>query len=61
MVADRLSAIGPIPDILKRTAYVAAYDRRLRHPSWASRPHLSNATFQVANMRAVPNDRPLST
>jgi len=27
---------GPIPDILKRTAYVAAYDRRLRHPSWAS-------------------------
>jgi len=26
--------IGPISDVLVRKAYVAAYDRRLRHPAW---------------------------
>jgi endonuclease G, mitochondrial len=26
--------IGPISDMLVRKAYVAAYDRRLRHPAW---------------------------
>lgn len=25
-----------MPDVLKRTAYTAAYDRRLRHPAWVS-------------------------
>ena len=25
---------GPISDLLVRKAYVAAYDRRLRHPAW---------------------------
>lgn len=25
---------GPISDLLVRRAYVAAYDRRLRHPAW---------------------------
>ena len=25
---------GPISDMLVRKAYVAAYDRRLRHPAW---------------------------
>lgn len=25
---------GPIPDVIKRAAYTAAYDRRMRHPSW---------------------------
>jgi len=29
---------GPIADPLLRKAYVAAYDRRLRHPAWASPP-----------------------
>ncbi len=29
-----LCYLGPIPDILRRTAYVAAYDRRLKHPAW---------------------------
>jgi len=27
---------GPIPDQLVRQAYVAAYDRRMRHPAWVS-------------------------
>ena len=26
--------IGPISDLIHRQAYVAAYDRRLRHPAW---------------------------
>jgi endonuclease G len=25
---------GPVPDVIKREAYTAAYDRRMRHPSW---------------------------
>lgn len=42
---------GPTPDILKRTAYVAAYDRRLRHPSWASTPiHSTSPSLQL-----IPN------
>ena len=31
---------GPISDLLVRKAYVAAYDRRLRHPAWVC-PHLT--------------------
>ncbi|KAG1765739.1 hypothetical protein EV702DRAFT_1212246 [Suillus placidus] len=27
---------GPVPDLFVRKAYTAAYDRRLRHPAWAS-------------------------
>lgn len=27
-------SLGPISDVLVRKAYVAGYDRRLRHPSW---------------------------
>lgn len=26
--------LGPVSDQLVRTAYVAGYDRRLRHPAW---------------------------
>jgi hypothetical protein len=35
---NRISKIylGPISDTLVRKAYVAAYDRRLRHPAWVS-------------------------
>lgn len=29
---------GPTPDIIKRIAYTAAYDRRLRHPAWVRPP-----------------------
>lgn len=38
-VTDRWLATrcaGPTPDILHRTSYVAAYDRRMRHPAWVS-------------------------
>lgn len=31
-----LSRLGPIADLLARKAYVAGYDRRLRHPAWVS-------------------------
>lgn len=35
---------GPIADPLVRKAYVAAYDRRLRHPAWTAE-HLSLASL----------------
>jgi endonuclease G len=31
---NRLPHSGPIADILVRKGYIAAYDRRLRHPAW---------------------------
>ena len=27
---------GPVADILEHTAYISAYDRRLRHPAWTA-------------------------
>ncbi|TFK25030.1 mitochondrial nuclease [Coprinopsis marcescibilis] len=33
---------GPISDLLVRRAYVAAYDRRLRHPAWTAE-HVTKA------------------
>ncbi|KAL1947561.1 hypothetical protein VTO73DRAFT_13285 [Trametes versicolor] len=35
---------GPIADILVRRAYVAGYDRRLRHPAWTAE-HLTLASL----------------
>ncbi|KIJ60599.1 hypothetical protein HYDPIDRAFT_98257 [Hydnomerulius pinastri MD-312] len=35
---------GPIPDLLVRKAYTAAYDRRLRHPAWTAE-HLTLASL----------------
>ncbi|EIW67252.1 hypothetical protein TREMEDRAFT_69745 [Tremella mesenterica DSM 1558] len=35
---------GPTPDIIQRTAYTAAYDRRLRHPAWTAE-HLTAASL----------------
>ncbi|KDR81381.1 hypothetical protein GALMADRAFT_134826 [Galerina marginata CBS 339.88] len=34
---------GPISDVLVREAYIAGYDRRLRHPSWTAE-HLTRAS-----------------
>ncbi|RDB21043.1 Nuclease 1, mitochondrial [Hypsizygus marmoreus] len=36
---------GPIADPLVRKAYVAAYDRRLRHPAWTAE-HLTQASLK---------------
>ncbi|KAJ7074348.1 hypothetical protein C8F01DRAFT_1100215 [Mycena amicta] len=36
---------GPVADALVRKAYVAAYDRRLRHPSWTAE-HLTAASLR---------------
>ncbi|KAJ7470378.1 hypothetical protein FB451DRAFT_1339922 [Mycena latifolia] len=36
---------GPIADALVRKAYVAAYDRRLRHPAWTAE-HLTAASLR---------------
>lgn len=35
-IATTYQNIGPTPDIIKRVAYTAAYDRRLRHPAWTA-------------------------
>ncbi|PPQ78182.1 hypothetical protein CVT25_015515 [Psilocybe cyanescens] len=35
---------GPVSDILIRKAYVAGYDRRLRHPAWTAE-HLTRASL----------------
>ncbi|QRV90099.1 DNA/RNA non-specific nuclease [Ceratobasidium sp. AG-Ba] len=35
---------GPISDMIVRKAYVAGYDRRLRHPAWTAQ-HLTRASF----------------
>ncbi|KAL0947314.1 hypothetical protein HGRIS_013433 [Hohenbuehelia grisea] len=44
---------GPIVDPLIRKAYVAAYDRRLRHPAWTAE-HLTLAS--LGRSRLVPPD-----
>lgn len=38
---------GPVSDLLVRRAYIAAYDRRLRHPAWV-RPWFSTSRDPVA-------------
>ncbi|KAH7927740.1 hypothetical protein BV22DRAFT_1103540 [Leucogyrophana mollusca] len=43
---------GPVSDLLVRRAYTAAYDRRLRHPSWTAE-HLSLSTLGRSG-REVP-------
>lgn len=40
----RADNVGPIVDLLKNTAYISAYDRRLRHPAWTAE-HLTAASF----------------
>jgi endonuclease G len=37
--------LGPISDVLIRKAYVAGYDRRLRHPSW-----VCNSLYPIRKM-----------
>ncbi|KAI0818803.1 hypothetical protein BC629DRAFT_1588131 [Irpex lacteus] len=55
---------GPISDMLVRKAYVAAYDRRLRHPAWTAE-HLTLASLGKSKLepRAVEEggDRSRST
>ena len=43
-VTELLFCLGPISDLLIRKAYVAAYDRRLRHPAWTAE-HLNKASL----------------
>ncbi|WWC90696.1 uncharacterized protein L201_005633 [Kwoniella dendrophila CBS 6074] len=53
---------GPTPDILKRTAYTAAYDRRLKHPAWTAE-HLTSTSLArtpppaAAGTQTVPLDQ----
>ncbi|KAH9004973.1 hypothetical protein EDB86DRAFT_3061856 [Lactarius hatsudake] len=46
---------GPIPDQLVRQAYVAAYDRRLRHPAWTAE-HLTLASLGKSPVEPAPGD-----
>ncbi|KAG6910923.1 hypothetical protein DXG01_006606 [Tephrocybe rancida] len=50
---------GPIADPLLRKAYVAAYDRRLRHPAWTAE-HLTQASLR-SGKQAEGGDRSKST
>ncbi|CEL55784.1 hypothetical protein RSOLAG1IB_01796 [Rhizoctonia solani AG-1 IB] len=39
---------GPVSDLITRKAYVAGYDRRLRHPAWTAE-HLTLASLSKSN------------
>ncbi|KAG6878785.1 hypothetical protein C0993_008084 [Termitomyces sp. T159_Od127] len=47
---------GPISDTLVRQAYVAAYDRRLRHPAWTAE-HLTQASLKPSKGSNEGGDR----
>ncbi|WRT68415.1 uncharacterized protein IL334_005391 [Kwoniella shivajii] len=49
---------GPTPDILKRTAYTAAYDRRLKHPAWTAE-HLTATSLARSPPPSAPNTQPV--
>ncbi|ORY35593.1 nuclease [Naematelia encephala] len=49
---------GPIADVVKRTAYTAAYDRRLRHPAWTAE-HLTAASLARTPSPSSPNTQPV--
>ncbi|KAG8738591.1 nuclease [Ceratobasidium sp. 414] len=40
----RYGSPGPISDLITRKAYVAGYDRRMRHPAWTAE-HLTRASL----------------
>ncbi|KAM5531806.1 hypothetical protein V8D89_014505 [Ganoderma adspersum] len=44
---------GPVSDLLVRRAYIAAYDRRLRHPAWTAE-HLTLASLGKSPLQAKP-------
>ncbi|KAG2348578.1 hypothetical protein BDR05DRAFT_957210 [Suillus weaverae] len=46
---------GPVPDLLVRKAYTAAYDRRLRHPAWTAE-HLTLASLGKSNQQRPSGD-----
>ncbi|KAH6918820.1 mitochondrial nuclease [Coprinopsis sp. MPI-PUGE-AT-0042] len=47
---------GPVADLLVRRAYVASYDRRLRHPSWTAE-HLTKSSLLPGSSGSGPVDR----
>ncbi|ORX38537.1 hypothetical protein BD324DRAFT_577661 [Kockovaella imperatae] len=49
---------GPVPDIIKRTAYTAAYDRKLRHPAWTAE-HLTAASLARTPPKNAPGAKPV--
>ncbi|KAN0075472.1 hypothetical protein V8E55_011495 [Tylopilus felleus] len=48
---------GPVPDLLVRKAYTAAYDRRLRHPAWTAE-HLTLASLSKSSHAPASHDEP---
>jgi endonuclease G len=46
------SVPGPIADPIVRQAYVAAYDRRLRHPAWTAE-HLTLASLRRSGLEST--------
>ncbi|KAE9407051.1 DNA/RNA non-specific endonuclease [Gymnopus androsaceus JB14] len=47
--------VGPIADPIIRKAYVAAYDRRLRHPAWTAE-HLTLASLGKSSLVGPPDE-----
>lgn len=45
---------GPVPDLLVRKAYTAAYDRRHRHPAWTAE-HLTLASLGKSALLPSPD------
>ncbi|KAG8956716.1 nuclease [Tulasnella sp. 424] len=48
---------GPTPDFLVRKAYVASYDRRLRHPAWTAE-HLTLSSLGKSRVDGSNPDAP---
>ncbi|KAG9122715.1 nuclease [Ceratobasidium sp. 392] len=47
---------GPISDFITRKAYVAGYDRRLRHPAWTAE-HLTRTSLAGPGSESTKGDR----
>ncbi|KAA1474841.1 hypothetical protein DENSPDRAFT_825009 [Dentipellis sp. KUC8613] len=45
----------PVNDVLERQAYVAAYDRRLRHPAWTAE-HLTLSSLGRSAIKGLSSD-----
>lgn len=55
---QKLIGIGPIPDVIKRAAYTAGYDRKNKHPAWTAE-HLTAASLSRTPPASAPNATPI--
>jgi endonuclease G len=50
LLTTKIVCAGPIFDQLVRRAYVAGYDRRLRHPAWVGSTFLSHSLLHLTEI-----------